>query len=256
MARTLIIKNADFSVNKVTTVEIEEEIPCTGITLNKSTSAINHLGDTDTLIATVTPYNTTDSVVWSTSDSEVVTVAGGVVTAIGCGTATVTAVCGGYSVTCEVTVTHVADLSFAKNMYVGKDSNKDYLSGGTSLDKFAVGYSETGTLKLTSQSVPWYGVVIPNGANTISITATGAYQTYGFWVSATEHCAASQSIALAYDKDDFGTPTNYSEPRTVTIPDRTTGTYEGMDAVAFMFRYNATVTDSDIANISVAFSHV
>lgn len=254
MARTLIIKNADFSVNKLATVEIESEVPCTGITLNKSTSSITSISGTDTLTATPAPSGTTDAVVWSTSNADVATVAGGVVTAMGCGTATITATCGAHSATCTITVTHIAVLGFAKNMYVGKDANKDYLSGGTALDKYAVGYSENGTLKLTPQSVLWYGVPIPNGADTIVVTATGAYQTYGFWVSTTEHCATSSAIALAYDKDDFGTLVNYTGPRTVTIPDRTTGTYEGMNAVVFMYRYNATVTDTDVENISVVFS--
>lgn len=256
MARTLIIKNADFSVNKVATVEIEEDVPCTGITLNESTSAITSINGTDTLTAATTPADTTDTVVWSTSNPDVATVAGGIVTATGCGTATITATCGSFSATCEVTVTHVAVLTFAKNMYVSKDNNKDYLSGGTALDKYAVGYSSSGTLRLTYENNPWYGVEIPNGANTISITAAGAYKTYGFWVSTDEACTASQIIALAYDKNDFGTPTNYSGVRTVSIPDRTTGTYEGMNAVVFMFRYDATVTDTDTGNISATFSRV
>ena len=63
MANALIIKNVDFSVNKLTTVTIEQDVHCTGISLNKSTSAITYLGDTDTLTATVTPSNTTDSII-------------------------------------------------------------------------------------------------------------------------------------------------------------------------------------------------
>lgn len=254
MAKALIIKNANFSVNKVTTITFEEEVPCTGISLNNNTLALTQVGGTATLTATPLPSGTTDSVIWGSSNLSVATVAGGVITATGCGTATITAACGNFSATCTVTVTHIANVSFAKNTSVGKDANKDYLTGGLELDKYAVGYSAEGTLKLTHKDLQWYGVAIPNGASTIVVTAPGAYQTYGFWVSRSEHSAGTAGVALAYPADANWSGAEYTGPRTVTIPDRTTGDYEGMDAAAFMFRYNATVEDSDVESISIVFN--
>lgn len=252
MARTLVIGNADFSVNKLDTV-ILNGVPCTGISLNEDAVSITSIASTQTVVATVTPADTTDAIIWSSSDTDVATVAGGVITAVGCGSATITATCGQYSDSCSVTVTHTAVLSVIKNSYAAKDSNKDYLTGGD-LDKYAVGCSASGTYKLLNGNKQWYGVPIPKGAENIVITATGAYQTYGFWVSVTEHCQAADTVALAYAKGNFGTAVNYSEPRTVEIPDRSSGTYEGMDGVTFIFRYNATVTDENVGNISVVFT--
>ena len=81
-------------------------IACTGITLSKSShSGIE--GDSFTLTATVTPSDTTDSVVWSTSNAAAATVAGGVVQLIGPGSATITATCGTKSASCSVTVAAV-----------------------------------------------------------------------------------------------------------------------------------------------------
>lgn len=84
------------------TVEVVD-IPATGITLDK-TSAEVFSGETVTLTATVTPANTTDTVTWSTSDSNVATVANGVVTGKSHGTATITATAGDMTAKCTVTV--------------------------------------------------------------------------------------------------------------------------------------------------------
>lgn len=253
MARTLIIKNADFSVNKVTTVDIEEDVPCTGITLNKSTSTISHLGDTDTLTATVVPSNTTDSIIWSTNDPDVVTVAGGVVTAIGCGTAEITATCGNASATCTVTVEHIATLTTALNMYIGKGIN-DYLNGGD-LENYGLGYSGNGTLYLYALNSPGkYPYPIPNGANKISIE-TDDLCPYGFWLSYTEHCATSSNVAKAFEKDDFGNALTTAGNRTVNIPDRTTGTYVGVNAVGFCFRCRTgTISQQMLDDVVVRFT--
>ena len=101
MSRALIIKNADFSANKLGTITIEEEVPCTGITLDKASLALTSIGSTSALVATATPSDTTDAVIWSTSDADVVTIANGTVTAVACGNAVITATCGTHSATCQ-----------------------------------------------------------------------------------------------------------------------------------------------------------
>lgn len=78
-------------------------VPCTGITLNTNTLSFTST-DTQTLIATVQPSNTTNGVIWSVSPAGIVTVNGGVVTPINNGECTITATCGSYSATCNVTV--------------------------------------------------------------------------------------------------------------------------------------------------------
>ena len=79
-------------------------VDVTGITLDRNYLALEAEG-TAKLTATVAPSNATDkAVTWISSDSEIVTVADGTVTAVGEGSATVTAKAGDFTATCEVEV--------------------------------------------------------------------------------------------------------------------------------------------------------
>lgn len=78
-------------------------VPCTGITLDRSTLAFTS-GDPVTLTATVEPADTTDAVVWSSYNPSVATVNNGVVTPVGEGSTTITATCGSQTATCSVSV--------------------------------------------------------------------------------------------------------------------------------------------------------
>jgi len=83
-------------------------VAVTGVSLNEDTASVA-VGNTTTLTATVEPSNATNKTVsWSTSDEDVATVDGGVVTGIGAGTATITVTTadGGFTDTCEVTVSN------------------------------------------------------------------------------------------------------------------------------------------------------
>lgn len=82
----------------VTVVDVES------ISLNKSEISLN-VGGTETLTATVLPENATDkTVTWETSNTEVATVANGVVTGVAKGEATITAKAGDKTATCKVSV--------------------------------------------------------------------------------------------------------------------------------------------------------
>ena len=83
-----------------------ESATATGITLSQSSMTI-HIGDEkQQLTATLTPADSKDKVLWSSSNEAVATVnSKGQVTAVGAGTCTITAsVPLGYKATCEVTV--------------------------------------------------------------------------------------------------------------------------------------------------------
>ena len=62
------------------------------------------------LTATVTPANTTDSIVWSTSPTGIVTVNNGIVKAVANGETVITATCGTKSATCNVTVSNLSNV--------------------------------------------------------------------------------------------------------------------------------------------------
>ena len=253
MARTLVISNADFSVNKLDTVSFNSK-PCTAISLSSGTASITSIGGTSSLVATVTPEDTTDAVIWSSSDNEVATVAGGIITAVGCGTATITATCGEQSASCVVTVTHVASLTYAIDTYLSKDDNKDYLTGGALANR-AIAYILTGAKAISGSSgmSGKYPYVIPKGATKIVIT-TSDLCPYGFWLASEVGSASQSSVAKAFEKDDFGTVPQAAGNRTVTIPDRTQGTYEGADAVSLVFKCLTTITQEMLNAIAVTFT--
>ena len=97
-----------FSVVKTPVTITAAPKPATGISLNKTAATI-YTGNTETLIATVEPTDTTDTVVWTSSKESVATVDNtGKVTAVAPGTATITATitakAGDKTATCTVTV--------------------------------------------------------------------------------------------------------------------------------------------------------
>lgn len=254
MARTLIITNADFGENKLDTVTFSDK-PCTGISLSSSTLALSQIGGTSVLNAALTPSDTTDSVVWSTSNADVATVASGTVTATGCGTATITATCGEYSATCTVAVTHVAtgnDLNYELNVAVNKTSSNDYLSN-SALDNYAVGYSASGSGGIIHYDANGkYPYKIPKGATKIEIAGTD-FKVKGFWMSSTEY-GSGGTRAKAYIVDP-----NWSSytanPQTVNIPSRAAGgDYEGMDSLVFAIQYTGgTISEQIMQGLSITF---
>ena len=106
---TITVTTADGGHTATCTVTVTQpaETPVTSVTLDKTSLTLD-VGGSDTLTATVKPDNATNkAVTWSTSNKNVATVNNGVVTAVGAGTATITAAASdgsGKTATCEVTV--------------------------------------------------------------------------------------------------------------------------------------------------------
>lgn len=182
----LVIKGANFSVNKLTTVTIEEEIPCTGITISDATKTVTDLTQF-TLTATKTPNNTTDNVVWSTSNPSVVEVNDGTVTPKGIGTATITATCGNQTATCVVTATEITpNLDFGNfQMTVYSDV---FLRSSSSDSQFSV-YDKNlnGDIPRgfrVGNDITGGPIPLINNVGKIHFEATGIYSSYSvsiFW---------------------------------------------------------------------------
>lgn len=195
MSKALVIKGANFSVNKVATVELEDQIPCTGISLSANTITFTEIGDTETLTATVTPADTTDEVVWISSNEDCATVLNGVVTCVGVGSATITVACGAQSATCTVTATHTVDADTAYHVengarYSGSmdlSAGKNHI-GRASDTRGRLYYStvEFGTYRAFTNTAfdGQYVIPLPKGATKATITPPSEMRSYSYFVLA------------------------------------------------------------------------
>lgn len=105
------------------------DVAVTGVTLSESSYTLTE-GDTLTLTATVAPADATNkSLRWTSSDTSVATVSGGVVSAVaeGSATITVTTVDGGFTASCALTVQAVPKVN---QLPLAIDSNGDPYNGG------------------------------------------------------------------------------------------------------------------------------
>ena len=90
-------------------LEIGTRVACTGITLDQTNIELTANNTTVTLVATVEPSNTTDTITWSSNAISIATVNNGLVTAKANGSAVITATCGSQSATCNVTVSGMSE---------------------------------------------------------------------------------------------------------------------------------------------------
>ena len=121
---TATTHNGKTATCKVTVAEDPSIVKPTGITLNK-TSLTLEAKSTETLTATVAPSNATDkTVTWTSSDTNIATVDGGVVKGVSAGTATITAkTYNGKTATCTVTVEQGAFTYIDHGVYFEKPSS-------------------------------------------------------------------------------------------------------------------------------------
>ena len=183
MGKVLVISGADFSENKLDTISFEDGVPCTGIRLNVDTISFTKWSQTYGLTPIVTPSNTTDAQIWSSSNTNVATVSSrGVVTAKGIGTATITVRCGSYSASCAVTATVTFnDSDLLKTKPYGVIANS--FTTGNDAAQFVLnptfpvyGYClATGTYEVAVNSSDTVGsqaypIPIPANASTLKVT--------------------------------------------------------------------------------------
>ncbi len=108
---------------------INNQVPVTGITLNKTSVTIS-AGSVEQLAAAVAPANATFKfVTWSSSDPATASVGwGGLVTAVAPGTATITAstFSGGYTADCLITVTDYGVAQWARTLVAASNVSMFY----------------------------------------------------------------------------------------------------------------------------------
>lgn len=185
MSKALIIKGAVFSTNKVETITIGDVVPCTGLSLDPSTISFTALGAIQEITATKTPANTTDALLWTSSNENVAIVSDGIVTCVGIGTATITAMCGTQTDICSVSC---ASISYnPKELYSvatglkesGNQSDGRKYGSVSAYEYGALYYADSdptgGYLAFydnNSTSEGKYCIPIPKGATEISIESS------------------------------------------------------------------------------------
>ena len=154
---------------------IAARVNVTGVTLNKSATTL-YVGDSETLTATVAPADATNKTVsWTSDDESVATVEDGEITAVGVGSATITATTedGDFTATCDVTVNPVAVTSVALNKTSTSITygNTETLTA-TILPANATNKNIVWTSSNESVATVEDGVITANAVGTTTITAT------------------------------------------------------------------------------------
>ena len=112
-------------------LDVPETVPCTGITLDKTELSFDGVG-TQPITATVTPSDTTDTVVWVSSNPAVasISVLGNVCTvqSVSNGDATITVTCGDYSASCSVAVSGIEVMNLLDGV-TWEDGLLSYING-------------------------------------------------------------------------------------------------------------------------------
>ena len=151
-------------------------IYATGITLNQTTITIQG-ENAVTLIANVTPSDSTETVYWESSDKKVATVENGVVTSVQNGSCIITATVGNYSANCTVTVIDIPEkptLTSISATYAGEEvAIGSSLNGLTGITVIAT-YSDGSTKEVTDYTLSGE---IAGESNTITVTYNGLTTT-------------------------------------------------------------------------------
>ena len=172
--------------------------PATGITLNESALSFGTLNATQQLTATVTPSDTSDRVVWTSSNPSVATVSNtGLVTSVAYGSATITATAGSVSATCSVTIAQATLTSI----------DAEYTQSGTVYDTDSIDTLKTDLVVTahwsdsTTSTVPSADYTLSGtltaGTSTITVAYGDKTTTFTVTVSAT---SSAISVPLTIEK--------------------------------------------------------
>ncbi len=167
------------------TVHTNAWVDATGVGLNKTSTSIG-VGYTETLTATLAPATASNqNISWTSSDTDVATVANGIVTAVAEGSATITATTedGSFTATCDVTVILpiVTLPTGSKSGYsLTGGTTKTYSRSGHPFNSQSVyEISNGGNITLTVPSTTQISKILVRGtsddnSNNSTITITGA----------------------------------------------------------------------------------
>lgn len=253
MSKALVIKGVSYNANKLATVIFNDPIPCTGISLASSSYQLTDFNPV-TIGYTVAPSDTTDVVLWASSNTDVATVVNGVVTPNGIGSCTITATCGNYSATATVTIVINVDPEFtwgsmnvASNHRYYTDNASHFVCSG--VGNQAITYDVP---KFGSQTDKIYPLYIPKNTAKIRISRTGTGVNSLFYNANRNVVWFKNQFSGDTDAPnsakDMGTSTE-----TVNLCTAASGDFvvpEGVDAFAFVVRCSTSYTDTPAATVA------
>ncbi len=174
---TVTVRTNEGGKTATCTVTVTEKV--SSVSLNKTSHTL-YTGEKLTLTATVLPATASNkAVIWSSDNSAVATVSGGVVTAVKSGTAliTVTTADGKFKATCAVTVRqHVTGVALTGKLTLNRGS--EHTLTATVLPSDA--YDKTVSWKSSDESVVSVnnGVITAEGIGEATVTVTTADGSY------------------------------------------------------------------------------
>jgi uncharacterized protein YjdB len=175
-------------------VTVSKSVPVVEITVTPSDTLLQHLepGNTVTLVATPGPANATNyHPVWTSNNTDVVTVENGVIKAVGIGTATVTVASGDVYKTVNVLVTnpltsiviepggplHLTEIGNEQQLTATPtpEITKDYDPKWNSSDDNVVTVSQTGLVTAVGLGTARVTVASGTVSDTVEVKVTSAY---------------------------------------------------------------------------------
>ena len=242
-----ILPNVSLCVNE-DDLHYNPLVRVSGVTLDKSELSIKE-GDTETLVASVLPYNASNkNVTWSSSDDSVATVDNGVVSGVAVGNTniTVTTEDGGYTAQCATSVKNYKVITYTATAKLPETTSTS--SGGLHTNSF----SGTSGQKLTMVSHTF-----DNGVGTVTFNGDIAkFGDYAFYTcsgirsivipdsvtyignNAFQHCTSLTAMNIPDSVESIGDAAFYgcSGLTSIDIPDSVTS----IGASAFTICYKLT----------------
>lgn len=165
---TVTAKGFKFQIKEDGTIE-----EVNGISLSATKLKII-TGESETISATLTE-GLTGTITWESSNDSIVTVNNGIVTAVGnSGTVTITAKCGSYEATCEVTIVQkVTKITLSSSSTTVKEGNTLQLTIETEPSSGEIEKIEFSSSKEEVATVSNSGIVTGVAVGNTTITATG-----------------------------------------------------------------------------------
>lgn len=249
MSKALVIKDVDFSENKIETVEFAGDKSCTAVSVSPSTITFTTIGGTQELTITKTPADTTDTLSIVSSNENVCTVVEGVVHVVGIGTATITVTCGNQTATVSVTA---ESLLYSPAWNIGEISKYNTTGG----EMLILGTSTNSKWILALKSIAAgptadvhcngdhtvYALEIPKGCDTIRVTMDsyiGNSLRVGWWNSANKPYTQFPTCIEGLERSS-----------SITILEAGNSLPVVQNADRFMISINTNVTRTDYADTS------